>query len=117
MEELFERAEEVVSRYFRDRVDDPTRGTIEVFGERYVLVRAASLSVEFFALVQSLYGEGRQKDADDFARNFLSKMHLGDPIAKLSAGPVHFAHSGWAFVDIFPESQAVASRDYYLVYD
>jgi signal transduction histidine kinase/CheY-like chemotaxis protein len=133
MEELFERAEEVVSRYFRDRVDDPSRGTIEVFGERYVLVRAASLSVEFFSLVQSLYGDGRQKDADDFARNILfdlahsigasdarnfhSKMNLGDPIAKLSAGPVHFAHSGWAFVDIFAESQAVASRDYYLLYD
>ena len=133
MEALFERAEEVVSRYFRDRVDDPSRGTIEVFGERYVLVRAASLSVEFFALVSSLYGEGRQKDADDFARNILfdlahsigasdarnfhSKMDLRDPIARLSAGPVHFAHSGWAFVDIFPESQPSADRDYYLVYD
>ncbi|HEY8144919.1 MAG TPA: ATP-binding protein [Kofleriaceae bacterium] len=133
MEELFERAEEVVSRYFRDRVDDPSRGTIEVFGERYVLVRAASLSVEFFQLVSSLYGEGRQKDADDFARNILfdlahsigasdaknfhSKMDLRDPIARLSAGPVHFAHSGWAFVDIFAESQPTADRDYYLVYD
>jgi two-component system, cell cycle sensor histidine kinase and response regulator CckA len=133
MEELFERAEEVVSRYFRDRVDDPSRGTIEIFGERYVLVRAASLSVEFFSLVQSLYGDGRRKDADDFARNILfdlahaigasdarnfhSKMDLRDPIARLSAGPVHFAHSGWAFVDIFPESQPVAGRDYYLVYD
>jgi len=133
MEDLFERAEEVVSRYFRDRVDDPSRGTIEVFGERYVLVRAASLSVEFFSLVQSLYGEGRQKDADDFARNILfdlahsigasdarnfhSKMDLRDPIARLSAGPVHFAHSGWAFVDIFAESQPTADRDYCLVYD
>ena len=133
MEELFERAEEVVSRYFRDRVDDPSRGTIEVFGERYVLVRAASLSVEFFSLVQSLYGDGRRKDADDFARNILfdlahaigasdarnfhSKMDLRDPIARLSAGPVHFAHSGWAFVDIFAESQPSADRDYYLVYD
>ncbi|HEU5059083.1 MAG TPA: hypothetical protein VFU21_21265, partial [Kofleriaceae bacterium] len=133
MEELFVRAEEVVSRYFRDRVDDPSRGTIEVFGERYVLVRAASLSVEFFQLVSSLYGEGRQKDADDFARNILfdlahsigasdarnfhSKMDLRDPIARLSAGPVHFAHSGWAFVDIFAESHPTADRDYYLVYD
>ena len=51
MEPLFAKAEELVSRFFRDRRDDPRRGTIEIFGERYVLVRAASLSVEFFAMV------------------------------------------------------------------
>src|SRR5687767_652296 len=115
MEELFRQAEEVVSRYFRDRIDDPTRGTIEISGERYVLVRAASLSVEFFTLVRSLFA-GREQEADDFARNILfdlahaigrsdarnfhTRMDLRDPVARLSAGPVHFAHSGWAFVDI-----------------
>jgi two-component system, cell cycle sensor histidine kinase and response regulator CckA len=133
MEELFERAEEVVSRYFRDRAFDPSRGTIEVSGERYVLVRAASLSVEFFQLVSSLYGEGRQKDADDFARNILfdlahaigasdarnfhSKMDLRDPLARLSAGPVLFAHSGWASVEIFAESQPTGDRDSCMVFD
>jgi len=117
---LFEKAEEVVSRYFRERRDDPERGTIEIHGERYVLVRAASLSVEFFKLVEELYGESRREEADAFARNILfdlahavgrsdaqrfhSRMGLSEPIARLSAGPVHFSHSGWAFVDISPES-------------
>lgn len=48
MKELFAKAEEVVSRFFSERVHDPTRGTIEIHGERYVLIRGAALSVEFF---------------------------------------------------------------------
>jgi signal transduction histidine kinase/CheY-like chemotaxis protein/predicted hydrocarbon binding protein len=133
MSELFARAEEVVSRFFSERVDDPTRGTIQIHGERYVLVRAAALSVEFFDLVRSLYGEERREEAEEFARailfdlahavgrtdakNFHEQMKLTDPIAKLSAGPVHFAHAGWAFVDIFAESRASADDDYCLIYD
>jgi signal transduction histidine kinase len=133
MEALFHRAEEIVSQFFSERRDDPTRGTIEIFGERYVLVRAASMSVEFFRVVNDLYGAGRRAEADAFARNILydlahalgksdarnfhAKMSLEDPIARLSAGPVHFAYSGWAFVDISPESAPTPDESYYLVYD
>jgi signal transduction histidine kinase/CheY-like chemotaxis protein len=129
----FAQAEEIVSKYFRERKDDPARGTIEIFGERYVLVRAASMSVEFFRLVYELYGAGREREAEEFAhnilfdlahsigksdaRNFHTKMGLADPIAKMSAGPIHFAHAGWAFVDIFPESQPSPDDDYFLVFD
>ena len=133
LESSFARAEEVVSSYFRARRDAPEQGTIEIFGERYVLVRAASLSVEFFKLVHDLYGEGRGEEADEFARNllfdlahsigksdaenFASKMGLEDPIARLSTGPVHFSHAGWAFVDIFPESRPSPDEGFFLVYD
>ncbi len=44
-------------------------------------------------------------------------MNLVDPISKLSAGPVHFAYSGWAFVDILPESTPSPNDDYYLIYN
>ncbi|MBW2278550.1 MAG: hypothetical protein JRF63_13735, partial [Deltaproteobacteria bacterium] len=64
---LFAKAEEVVGNYFRQRRDDPERGTIEIFGERYLLLRAASLSVEFFSLVRDLYGAERRVEADDFS--------------------------------------------------
>jgi signal transduction histidine kinase/CheY-like chemotaxis protein len=130
---LFEQAERVVSRYFDERRHLPETGTIEIFGERYLLIRAASLSVEFFSLARDLFGAGKEREAEDFARNILFdlahgigksdarnfhvKMALSDPIAKLSAGPVHFAHTGWAFVDIFPESKPVPGPDYYLIYD
>jgi len=133
MQGLFAAAEEVVSRFFRERVDDPAHGTIEIHGERYVLVRGAALSVEFFDLVRSLYGPEKSGEADEFARtilfdlahavgktdarNFHDKMQLTDPIAKMSAGPVHFAHTGWAFVDIFPESRPSPDERFYLVFD
>ena len=42
MAPLFAKAEEVVSAYFEERQDVPETGTIEIFGERYILVRAAS---------------------------------------------------------------------------
>jgi two-component system cell cycle sensor histidine kinase/response regulator CckA len=129
----FVKAEELVSRYFRERTDDPERGTIEIFGERYVLVRAASLSVEFFSLVGDLYGPGREVESADFARNILfdlahaigksdaknfhGKMKTDDPIERLSAGPIHFAHAGWAFVDILPESNTSADEHFCMVYD
>jgi len=132
-EPIFARAEQVVSEYFAGRSHDPSRAAIEIDGERYVLVRAASLSIEFFAMVRRLFGPGREADADEFSRhilfdlahaigksdaeNFHAKMHLEDPVARLSAGPVHFAHSGWAFVKILPESNPSPDQDYYLIYD
>ena len=131
--EDFEKAEELVKRYFAERLDAPSRGTIEISGERYVLVRAAALSVEFFDLVEKLYGPGREPEAQSFARNILfdlahaigksdarnfhTRMGLSDPVARLSAGPIHFAHSGWASVDIDAASAPSADGDYVLVYD
>jgi len=44
-------------------------------------------------------------------------MGLNDPIERLSAGPVHFSHTGWAFVKVFPESRPSPDEDYYLIYD
>lgn len=133
MQELFAKAEQVVSRFFADRSDDPTRGTIEIHGERYVLIRGAALSIEFFGLVRTLYAEDQRDEADDFARgvlfdlahsvgetdarNFHARMQLTDPLAKLSAGPIHFAHSGWAYVHIFPESRPSPDDEYCLIYD
>jgi two-component system, cell cycle sensor histidine kinase and response regulator CckA len=133
MEAPFVAAEAVVAAYFRDRKELPEHGTIEISGERYLLVRAASLSVEFFSLVEGLYGPDREREAEEFSRNILfdlahaigksdahafhAKMGLVDPVARLSAGPVHFAFTGWAFVDILPESKPQPNDDCYLLYD
>ena len=133
LEPVFAKAEEAVSRFFEARRCDPSKGTIEIFDERYVMIRAASLSVEFFSLVKSIFGEGREAEAEDFARNILydlshaigksdarkfhARMNLREPFERLSAGPVHFAHSGWAFVDILSESHPSPDENYYLIYD
>ncbi|MCK4265932.1 MAG: XylR N-terminal domain-containing protein, partial [Thermoplasmata archaeon] len=130
---LFEKAQEYVKEYFRQKREEPSKGTIEILGERYILVRSASMSVEFFETVKNLYKDEGEEEAVNVARNLLfdiahaigkmdardfhKKMGLKDPIEKLSAGPVHFSHSGWAFVEIFPESNPSPDEDYFLIYD
>ncbi|MEP7345786.1 MAG: ATP-binding protein [Gemmatimonadaceae bacterium] len=131
--EIFLRAQEYVARYFSDRVDDPTRGSITIAGERYILVRAASMSVEFFELVTSLYSDKGTEAARAVAKNLLfdvahaigkadakvfhTRMGVTDPVERLSAGPVHFAYAGWANVLIHPESRPSPSEDFYMLYD
>lgn len=128
---LFEQAQHYVSQYFSQLQRAPERGTLEVAGQRYVLVRAASMSVEFFEMVKSLYREDSEAVAvaqsllfdvahamgHADARAFAERMNLTDPIARLSAGPAHFAHCGWAFVDLSPESEPSPDEDCYLLYD
>ena len=128
---LFERAQEYVARYFSELRTAPERGTVEISGERYVLVRAASLSVEFHRMVKKLYSEDAEALAVTQAilfdlahamgmadaQAFAERMQLSDPVARLSAGPVHFSHAGWAFVDISEESRPSPDENYYLLYD
>lgn len=129
---LFDEAQKIVGEYFRNLKMDPTRGTIEINEQRYVLVRASALSNDFLNTIQHLYADRGEKEALSIGKNFLfdiahvigmndaknfhQKMNLIDPIAKLSAGPVHFAYSGWAFVDILPESNPSPDDNYYLIY-
>jgi PAS domain S-box-containing protein len=133
MEPAFTRAEELVSDYFSAWKCDPPRGTIEIYENRYIMIRGASLSIEFFNMIRELYGESRENEAEEFARNILfdlshaigksdardfhEKMNLEDPIERLSAGPVHFSHTGWAFVDVLPESNPTPDENYYLIFD
>jgi len=129
----FLRAQDYVLRYFADRVENPDTATISIAGERYVLLRAASLSVEFMELVMKLYQDQGEAEARSVANNLLfdlahalgradakafqAKMGVTDPIERLSAGPIHFAFSGMAFVDILPESRPSPDEDCFLIYD
>jgi PAS domain S-box-containing protein len=130
---IFQKAQDYVARYFADRIEDPAQSSIIISGERYILVRAASMSVEFFELVQSLYREQGIGEARSVANNILfdlahslgkadersfhTRMNVTDPIERLSAGPIQFAYSGWAFVKILPESRPSPDENYYLIFD
>jgi len=130
---LFEKAQDCVDKYFKAKQEMPSRGIIEIFGERYLLVRAASMSVDFFETVKNLYKDKGEEEARNVAKqllfdiahatgkedakNFHNKMKLKNPMEKLSVGPVHFAYSGWAFVNIFPESRPLPNENFYLIYD
>jgi len=133
LEETFARARNYVADYFSARWEDPHSARIVVSGERYILIRAASMSIEFFDLVRSLYRDRGATEANSVARGFLfdvahalgkadaaafhERMGVVDPVEKLSAGPVHFAHTGWALVDIHPESTPSPDESYFLFYD
>jgi two-component system, cell cycle sensor histidine kinase and response regulator CckA len=130
---IFSKAQQYVEQYFRERVEDPRHSSILISGERYILVRAASMSVEFFDLVTSLYQDKGTEEARKVASNLLfdvahaigkadarsfhERMGVTDPIERLSIGPVHFSFSGWAFVEIFPESHPSPDQNFFLIYD
>ncbi|RYY70213.1 MAG: response regulator [Chitinophagaceae bacterium] len=129
---IFDMAQQTVSEYFRHLKMDPTKGTIEINDQRYVLVRASALSIDFLSTIQNLYGDRGETEAMAIGKNFLfdiahvigmndaknfhEKMNLTDPISKLSAGTVHFAYSGWAYVDIVGESNPSPDENFYLIY-
>jgi len=132
-EHIFVKAQEYVGKYFKNRLEDPGKGVLEISGERYILIRAAAMSVELFELITTLYRDrgdkGAKDKANDFlfdishalgkadAKKFISKMNVTDPIEKLSAGPPHFAYSGWALVDFLPESNLTPDENFLLIYD
>ncbi len=128
----FRKAEEKVKAYFSDIRMRPSEGTIEISGERYVLIRASALSKDFLDSILNLYGDRGESEAFGIGRDFLfdishaigindaksfhGKMHVTDPLSRLSAGPVHFAYTGWAFVDILPESTPTPDDNFFLYY-
>lgn len=130
---IFVRAEEYARRYFGRLHLDPTCGTIEVSGERYILMRAAAMSVEFTDLLAGIYNEGSEGEARRLAGNLLfdlghaigksdachfhTHMGISDPIERLSIGPVQFAFSGWASVRIDPQSRVLPNENYFLLYE
>ncbi len=130
LQPLFEQAEKSIRTFFSDRDDRPLSGSINISGERYMLIRAASLSTEFFDQVMQLYRDRGEEKALQVAnsllfdiahaigradaRNFRDKMGVDDPAELLALGPVHFAHSGWGHVAIHPDSSPTADLDYFL---
>jgi two-component system cell cycle sensor histidine kinase/response regulator CckA len=133
VETEFAAAERYVAEYFSRREERPEKGTITIGGERYVLVRAASLSYHFWTFIRSLYPQLSEDEALDSAarilfdiahgigkadaRRFHHVMGVTDPVARLSSGPIHFAYTGWAFVELLAGTRLVADDDYLVVYD
>lgn len=131
-ERIFDKAQDTVAAYFKNLKIDPSQASIEIGGQRYLLMRAASLSIGFYNTLLKLYPDKEEVEVLRLSSNFLfdiahvigmedakvfhKAMNVSDPIAKLSAGPVHFAFSGWAYVEIDPDSNPVANDDFVLKY-
>jgi len=121
----FSAAEGYVEKLFADFARRPEQGTIHVGGERYVLVRAESLYLTWFDAMAETFGDDAARDfiyntAREIGRSdsnaFSARLGVADGVERLSCGPVHFAHAGWAFVDILDDSRPAKDDSYYLHY-
>ncbi len=133
LQPVLERVHALVDRYFSSRVEASDYGSIRISGERYILVRAASMSVEFFELVEHLYRDAGEDEAFEVARNLLfdvahamgladaealsKRIGLKSPVDRLAAGPAHSAHAGWAQVEFHNDSQPTPGDDFLLIFD
>jgi son of sevenless-like protein len=114
-----------MASFFGELLREPEKGQLSIGGTRYVLMRADSFSFELHEELRKTFGEAgarqiRYKIARALgrrdAREYHQRLGVTDPHMKLALGPVHFAHVGWAFVDIFPESKPSPDEHYFLTY-
>lgn len=131
-ESLFASVEQKVRDCFSSFSINPSQAEIMIGGERYVLFNSASLSYEFLDIIRELYSNHSQEEATRIGNNFRfdiahvlgkkdahsfhQRLKLVDPVEKLSAGPVHFAFTGWANVEILPESNPTPDEHFFLKY-
>lgn len=131
-EEMFLQVQDKFSNYFSEKTFYPSEGKIEINNERYILMRSSSISYDFFQGLMSLLEKNGENSSFELAADMLfdiahiigkkdaKKYHealkLKDPLHKLSAGPVHFAFTGWAKVEILPDSNPVPNENFILKY-
>jgi predicted hydrocarbon binding protein len=122
---IFENAENYVQRLFNDVVRKPEQGTIHIGGERYVWLRCESLYLSWFERMAAAFGAEAAREfiyntAREIGRSdseaFAERMKVPPGVERLAAGPIHFAHAGWAFVDILPDSAPATDDSYFLHY-
>ena len=122
----FAMGEGFVERLFSQVERKPEQGTVHVGGERYVFMRCESLFVAWFSALAETFGDDAASQfiyntAREIGRSdsvsFAERQGVGDPIARLAAGPVHFAHAGWALVEILDDSVPAPDDTFFLHYN
>jgi predicted hydrocarbon binding protein len=122
----FEEAEGLVAKLFEQVVRQPGEGTIHIGEDRYVFMRCESLYLTWFDAMAETFGAEHARQfiyntARELGRSdslaFSERLGLTDPVAKLACGPVHFAHAGWALVEIHEDSAPAPDDSYFLHYD
>ena len=121
----FEAAEPYVEGLFNQLVRTPEQGTVRVGEERYVLLRCESLYLAWFEAMADAFGEdparqfiyntAREIGRND-SRSFAERTGVPVGVPRLAAGPLHFAHAGWACVDSLADSAPATDDSYFLHY-
>ncbi len=126
---IFKLAQQRVQKAFDEISALPEQGSIEIGGERYILMRASALSQGLQETYEShdtapsismwrnqLFDIAYTLGSKD-AAHFAAQHSLEDPIEMLSSGPVHFAYTGWAKVHIDAKSSPTPDQNFVLIYD
>lgn len=122
--------EKRISEYFNDLMIDPESGEITAQGQRYIILRTDTISHEFIDFIVDRYSDQTPEEAVSIGNNFLydnakvfgkndasafhQKLGLSEAIDRLTAGPIHFAFTGWANVDIDEKSSPTPDENYFL---
>lgn len=123
--DAFAAAESHVSELFEAFERRPEEGVVRVGGERYVLMRCESLYGAWFEALEASFGPKPAKEfiyntAREIGRSdcraFSARLNLTDGVERLSSGPVHFSHAGWAFVQILEDSTPTNDDSFFLHY-
>jgi predicted hydrocarbon binding protein len=115
-----------IQAFFSDVRMSPEKGMMEIGGVRFRYSQSEGLATAFRDTLTDVYGEkgaeqilyklGKSLGAIE-GTTFHKRFGLVDPLEKLAAGPVYFAYSGWAFVEILPSSAPRPDEDYILTYN
>lgn len=128
----FEQAEIAVKQHFGALKMEPENGRLMIGDHRYILVRAESMGFQMMQDMARLYADKGKDEAYRISKNILfdiahllgkedarvfhKQMGITDPISKLAAGPIHFAYSGWARVELKEGSVMTPDENYQLHY-
>ena len=121
----FDNAERYVEGLFERYRREPEQGTLHVGDQRYVLLRCESLYLSWFDAMAETFGTETAREfvyntaraiGGSDAKDFCLRQGVSDGVERLSSGPVHFAHAGWARVEILDDSAPSTDDDYYLHY-
>lgn len=125
LQPIFAKAERYVERLFDDVVRKPEAGTIHIGGERYVWIRCESLYLSWWSRMAAAFGDEAAREfiyntaheiGHSDSRSFAERMQVPVGPDRLAAGPIHFAHAGWALVDILADSVPATDASYFLHY-
>jgi uncharacterized protein len=115
-----------IKAFFSEVTMMPEMGKMEIGGMRFRYSQSEGLATAFRETLTGVYGEkgaeqilyklGKSLGAVE-GTTFHKRFGLTEPIEKLAAGPVYFAYSGWAFVEILPSSAPSPDEDYILTYN
>jgi adenylate cyclase len=120
---LFQKAESLIQQIFYKKQENNFKGIIEIFNERYILVKVPSLSVQFYKLSKSLLND--EEEALSFTYNLL--YDLAQSVGKIDASkfnsgldlhlvvPIHFAFTGFSNVKILKFNSE--REDFFILFD